>query len=940
MTNAPLLGLLAIAAIWPFGHHHHERHKPATGTIKDVEGLNVEVDTSTPIGGGEAKAMESYKLFLDLASDDELLRAEAMRRLADLQLDGAEIVELQGHVQALGGVNSTIDMYEKLLKSYPDYKKNDLVLYQLARAYEADGRLDESLATLDRLLAEYPQTQHAAEAQFRRGETLFVAKRYHDAELAYDAVLKRGSSSQFYQQSLYKHGWSLFKQQQYEKSLGSFFALLDVKLGTDNAASGDQDPAMIYSRMGRAEQELVDDTFRVLSIDFSYIDGPESVSKYFVKNGARPYAFIVYTNLGDLYLEQERYQDAADAYHAFVKLDPYHAKAPLLQVEVIEAFKTGGFADLVLSGKEKFVETYGPGSQYWQRYTFEQQPEVVAHLKSNVTDLAAYHHSQAQQNHDTAEYAAAAKWYRTYLQSFPDGADAGETNFLLAEVLYESGSYHDAAIEYERTAYAYPFHSHAAEAGYAALLAYAKEEERLEGVAKAQWHQASIESELRFVGAYPTHEKAASVQTDAAEKLYALNDYTRSRDVAQAVVARTPPVEVKLQRTAWTVLAHSEFDLKDFADAETAYVHVNTLIPASDPEHAEIVERIASSIYKQGEQARDAGDYDAAVTHFLRVGQAAPTSPIRATAEYDAAAVLIKTENWSRANSVLEDFRRNFPNHAITADVNAKLAVGYVAVGSSALAAKEFQRIAEGEGSADEKREALWRSAELYEKSGQTAQAATAYGQFVQRYPKPVVEAIEARQKLVDIATASGNVAERMRWQKEIVAADATAGAARSDRTRYLAAKSQLVLAEPARDAFLGTKLVIPLDKSLKAKQAQMKNALAEYGKAADYGVAEVTTAANYEIAELYHSLSKDLLASQRPRELKKDELEQYDVLLEEQASPFEEQAIKLHEVNAARTADGFYDEWVQKSLAALAELMPGRYAKPEIGESLVASIR
>ena len=307
MTNAPLLGLLAIAAIWPFGHHHRDRHKD-DGTIKDVEGRAVEVDTATPIAGGETKAMESYKLFLDLASDDELLRAEAMRRLADLQLEGTEIVELQGHVQALGGVDSTIDMYQKLLKSYPDYKKNDLVLYQLARAYEANGRLDESLATLDRLLAEYPQTTHADEAQFRRGETLFVEKRYHDAELAYEAVLKHGSASQFYQQSLYKHGWSLFKRQQYEKSLGSFFALLDVKLGTDNAASGDRDPAMIYSRMGRAEQELVDDTFRVLSIDFSYIDGPESVSKYFVKNGARPYAFIVYTNLGDLYLEQQRFQ--------------------------------------------------------------------------------------------------------------------------------------------------------------------------------------------------------------------------------------------------------------------------------------------------------------------------------------------------------------------------------------------------------------------------------------------------------------------------------------------------------------------------------------------------------------------------------------------------------------------------------------------------------
>jgi Tfp pilus assembly protein PilF len=131
----------------------------------------------------------------------------------------------------------------------------------------------------------------------------------------------------------------------------------------------------------------------------------------------------------------------------------------------------------------------------------------------------------------------------------------------------------------------------------------------------------------------------------------------------------------------------------------------------------------------------------------------------------------------------------------------------------------------------------------------------------------------------------------------------------------------------------------VPLDRSLEAKQARMQDALAAYGKAADYGVAEVTTAANYEIAELYHALSKDLYASERPPELTAEELEQYDILLEEQAFPFEEEAIELHETNAARTAEGVYDEWVKKSLTALAKLSPGRYAKAEIGETFVEAL-
>jgi tetratricopeptide (TPR) repeat protein len=141
------------------------------------------------------------------------------------------------------------------------------------------------------------------------------------------------------------------------------------------------------------------------------------------------------------------------------------------------------------------------------------------------------------------------------------------------------------------------------------------------------------------------------------------------------------------------------------------------------------------------------------------------------------------------------------------------------------------------------------------------------------------------------------------------------------------------------RDEFVRIKLVVPLKKSLAEKRKAMEAALKAYSEAADYQVADVTTAATFESAELYRQLAKDLLASDRPKNLSKDELEQYNVLLEEQAFPFEEKAIKLHEVNVGRAKDGADDEWVQKSFAALAQLNPGRYGKVEIGEQQVESI-
>jgi len=193
---------------------------------------------------------------------------------------------------------------------------------------------------------------------------------------------------------------------------------------------------------------------------------------------------------------------------------------------------------------------------------------------------------------------------------------------------------------------------------------------------------------------------------------------------------------------------------------------------------------------------------------------------------------------------------------------------------------------------------------------------------------------------LSTMAAKAGDTAGRDVWLRDIVAADRAAGAARTDRSRALAAKATLTLAIPVREEFRRIKLAAPLKKSLAEKRKAMEAALKAYEQAADYQVADVTTAATFESAELYRQLGKDLMSSERPKNLSKDELEQYNVLLEEQAFPFEEKAIKLHEVNAARAKDGTYDEWVQKSYAALAQLNPGRYGKVEIGEQLVESIR
>ena len=908
-------------------------------TIASLEKKKVELRKGGIILDSSELARESYRDFLDLVSDDPMLRAEAMRRLGDLELEATEADQLAANIESLeqDSYDNAVSLYQQLLEAYPDYMRNDGVLYQLARAYEVGGRTDDALTILNELVIKYPDTALLDEVQFRRGEMLFLRKNYDDAEQAYQAVVKYGPESRFYEQSLYKLGWSQFKLAWHEDSFQPFFELLDRKIGDIELQDGEER----LQGLTRAEREIVEDTFRVLSISFSYMDGAGSIDEYLASRETPAYAYVIYMNLGDLYLEKQRFVDAAETYEAFVEQDPFHPKAPLLQVEVIEAYKQGGFPTLVLDGKKGFVERYGMDGAFWARNSADEHEAVKAHLKSNLTDLAQYYHAEAQKDGKVSDYQEAARWYRKYLAYFPEDPDSANTNFLLAEILFESGQFDEAKTEYERTAYAFPLHDKSAEAGYAALLAYREHETSLEGAARTEWHQAYLDSGLRFADTYPEHPESGAVLTAIAEDLFKQDQFDLAIAVGQTVIAKQPPVDPSLARTAWTVVAHSQFDLENFAAAETAYYSLRTVTPPDDPQaNQDIKDRIASSIYKQGESARDAGDLESAVGHFTRLGAAVPDSDIRATAEYDAAAALITMAEWGRATTVLEQYRRDYPDSEYGDEITEKLAVTYLESGRGAEAAQEFERIANADASSDDvKREALWKAADLYKKSNSTSSEKRVLENIVVRYPNPLSESIEARYRLLQMAEASGNNVERMARLKDLVDVDKTAGAQRSDRTRYLAAKASIELAEPARRKFEVLKLTQPLADSMKIKRAAMEDVIAAYTGAAEYGVAEVTTAATYRLAEVYEKFSADLMSSERPGELDAAALEQYEFLLEEQAFPFEEKAIDLYKANADRTPDGVYDEWVQKSFDRLAGLMPARYAKSERGEDVVTSL-
>lgn len=961
-------------------------------TLADLPEAELPPD-DLPVSAADLAQIEvQYRAALKVASDPGV-RHHIQVRLADLEMARSEQAQQEARTLTQFFAEP-IDHYQRLVDEYaanPSASvaaQPDALYYKLAKAYALDGQTQQAGAVLDELARRFPESPYLHEAQFRRAERAFATGDYEQAETLYQQVAASPTTA-FADNALYMQGWSAYKMGYYDRAMANFTQLLDQHLAEVYLPS---QVATALTRMGANERNLVEDTLRVLAFCYANLDGALSIAAQQQAIGDRPYQHLLYEQLGQLYLAQERHLDSADTYARYVNNNPESDLAPDFSIREIEVYQQGGFPSLVLPAKRAYVSQYGIYSAYWQARAGISQPtsplaakqlvrtnkprnmssEALAKLKLYLEELARHHHAEAQrlaaglnEGGELAPsradvnraYSEAADLYQEFILTFPEDPASGAMTFLMAEAYNESGRLLSALTAYETVAFSRRDPTHGAEAGYSAVL-LAEQLVELSEAGKSlpeadpeapdsqlwQWQQRKISNALTFAEFYPTDPRAVQVLSAAGPELLYQGELEQAAVVSRRVIAWQPAPEGALLYSAWLTLGHAEFDLGQFASSEAAYwqaleLHSEWGQTPGSPSAEELRERIAASIYQQAEATLAMGNTELGIEQLLRIHRELPDTNIASTALFDAGHAAQTAGDWATAEALLDQFANTYPSHSLAGRIPAKMLVIYEAQGKWVLAAGLLSNRARAVAESDTEmaRQALLTAAEYYDKANDWEQARDHYREYAHTYTDPFGDRLEVEKRLSELYAEVGDTSSRDFWLRRLVK---SASSEPTERSRYLGAEAASLLAEAPYHKFRNISLTLPIKQSLSQKRSALDAALAAQRQVLDFNVAEFTTRANFFIGEIYTTLARDLMDSDRPEGLNALELEQYEILLEEQAYPFEEKAIELHEANAKRSFDGLYDNWVAASIDSLAKMLPARYGKTESTVELARELR
>ncbi len=417
-----------------------------------------------------------------------------------------------------------VQLYNRLLREYPDFKDSDQVTFYLAHEQRELGSFEEMLGTLGELVRKYPQSGLRLEAEQILGDYFFDKAELVEAEAHYQAIL-RAPPSPVHDLARYKMGWIRINQAKHSDAVEYFEA----------AAASAPLPGQDAQKALNVKREAL------LDLVYSYTESrpAKTALSYFEKlSESRATFALALDKLGTRYFIKQQYEWAIPALRRLMDVQP----DPELDVEraqkLYDALDASKGKVLPSAEDIRFLARAAVGIKIDPVKDEKEQKKTLTELEEMARDLSTKLHQAAQKENRKGTYLEAAAAYAEYLNLFRPEKYVRTMMRNRADALYAAKDFPGAARQFEEVALLEDGNDlkQNESALYASLLAHhaslkAGEVENLNAFEVADARQALKLLGARYIEKYPRAENALEVKFNIARAFYDDGEFEKSGEL-------------------------------------------------------------------------------------------------------------------------------------------------------------------------------------------------------------------------------------------------------------------------------------------------------------------------------------------------------------------------------------------------------------------------
>lgn len=383
-------------------------------------------------------ALETFKTVKN-RSENKTIKQSALTQIGDAYQD-------------LNDFEKAIEIYDQILKDYPDSAYTDYVQYRQGIALLRLDKLDQAVVAFQAVLTNFPNSSYVSDVQYYLAVAAFKKEDWGQAQIYADKFIHASAPSQeFLAEANYILALCYYHLNQMDKALASFESLIKNFPEQSNIIKNVQvDIAKTYFKKGDVNEALK--RFKLLLQQYPNSEAAEETLVW----------------LGDYYLEKGEFETASNYYEDYIQKFPKGDKMSLVYFELGQTFLARGqYTEAVNTFKkinDKDPEINAKAKMaIAEIFSKELKPEETISTYMSIVTTAPEFKKDAYNKiagvyRQNKEYDKAIEAYREALKSDLGSSQikSVELQFNLADTLEVMDQTKEATDEYLKIPYLYP----------------------------------------------------------------------------------------------------------------------------------------------------------------------------------------------------------------------------------------------------------------------------------------------------------------------------------------------------------------------------------------------------------------------------------------------------------------------------------------------------